>query len=300
MNEIILKLLPVLLIIPLGYFLKRIKLFTIEDSNTLNKIIINLLLPAILFRTFSKISITKALLILPLSGSLIILSLFVISIVISKIFRFENKLAGSFTILFASMEGGLIAYPLFLVLFGEQGLAAFAFWDIANALIVFTLLYFWACKCGNDNSNVLLSLKKMITSPVIIAIVLGLLFSYLKLNIELLNGVLTPLGNATPAIIMLTLGIAIEPDVKGLKLPIYTIILKTIIGGLLGFFIVEIFDFQGLYKLVTIVGATLPATPVMYVFATQQDLEKEYIANYLSIALPIGILVAGLILGILS
>jgi len=38
----------------------------------------------------------------------------------------------------------------------------------------------------------------------------------------------------------------------------------------------------------------------MYVFATQQDLEKEYIANYLSIALPIGILVAGLILGILS
>ena len=298
MNEIILKLLPVLLIIPLGYFLKRIELFKTEDTEVLNKIIINLLLPAIIFSAFSKLTITKELLILPFSSLIIILSLFVISIILAKQLKFEKKLSGSFTILFASMEGGLIAYPLFLILFKEQGLAAIVLWDISNAFIVFTLLYFWACKCGNDDINILQSIKNMITSPIPIAIGLGLLFNYLNINIELLNNFLIPLGNATPAIIMLTLGIAIEPKIKNLKLPVITIVLKTVIGGLLGLAIIEVFDFQGLYKLVTIAGATLPAPPLMYVFASEQNLEKEYVANYLSIALPIGIIVASIILGI--
>jgi predicted permease len=297
LTEVMLKLLPILLIIPLGYCLKRIKIFKTEDTAILNKIIINLLLPAILFGAFSKLTITTELLLLPFSAALIILSLFAISIIISKFYKFEKKLSGSFTILFSSMEGGLIAYPLFFILFQEQGLATIALWDIANAIIVFTLLYFWACKCGNDDINLKQSIKMMITCPIPIAIVLGLIFNFLNINIELMNNVLTPLGNAAPAIIMLTLGIAMEPKIKNLKLPIITILSKTFIGGLLGLLIITLFDFQGLYKLATIVGATLPAPPVMYVFASEQNLEKEYIANYLSIALPVGIVVASLILG---
>lgn len=296
MDEIILKLLPVLLIIPIGYFLKRIKLFKTEDTDILNKIIINVLLPAIIFSSFSKLTITKDLLILPFSSLLIILSLFFISIIVSKLLKFDKRLSGSFTILFSSMEGGLIAYPLFFILFQEQGLATIALWDISNAFIVFTLLYFWACKCGNDDINILQSIKMMLTCPIPIAIGLGLMFNQLNINIELLNNLLIPIGNAAPAIIMLTIGIAIEPKVNNLKLPIFTILSKTIAGGLLALLIIEVFNFQGLYKLVTIVGATLPAPPVMYVFASEQNLEKEYIANYLSIALPIGIVVASLLL----
>jgi len=296
MNEITLKLLPILLIIPIGYFLKRIKLFKTEDTEILNKIIINLLLPAIVFSAFSKLTITKELLILPFSSLLIILSLFAISIIVTKLLKFDKRLSGSITILFSSMEGGLIAYPLFFVLFQEQGLATIALWDISNAFIVFTLLYFWACKCGNIDINIVQSIKMMITCPIPIAIGLGLIFNHLNINIELLNNLLIPLGNAAPAIIMLTLGIAIEPKIKELKLPIITILLKTITGALLGLLIIEVFNFEGLYKLVTIVGATLPAPPVMYVFASEQNLDKEYIANYLSIALPIGILVASIIL----
>jgi len=299
MNEVILKLLPVLLIIPIGYFLKRAKLFRVEDTDVLNKIIINLLLPAVVFSAFSKLAITKDLLILPFSALLIILSLFAFSIALTRLFKFEQKLAGSFTILFSSMETGMIAYPLFYILFQEKGLAAIALWDIANAFIVFTLLYFWACKSGKESSNVLQSFKMMITSPIPIAIALGLLFSGIGIKSELLNNVLAPLSSATPAIIMLTLGIAIEPKVKNLKLPLITIILKTIMGGLIGLLIVEVFNFQGLFRLATIVGATLPAPPVMYVFASEQNLEKEYVANYLSIALPAGVLVASIILGIL-
>ena len=124
MNEITLKLLPILLIIPIGYFLKRIKLFKTEDTEILNKIIINLLLPAIVFSAFSKLTITKELLILPFSSLLIILSLFAISIIVTKLLKFDKRLSGSITILFSSMEGGLIAYPLFFVLFQEQGLVS--------------------------------------------------------------------------------------------------------------------------------------------------------------------------------
>ncbi len=300
MTEGLLNLLSVLLIIPLGFFLKRRKLFKIEDTDILNKIIINLLLPVIVFRAFSQVTITTELLLLPFSASIIILSLFAISLIISKIFNFEKKLSGSFTILFSSMEGGLIAYPLFYILFQEQGLATFALWDLANAIIVFTLLYFWACKCGKDNANLLQSIKVVFTCPIPIAIALGLLVNTSNVEIEFLNKMLTPLGNAAPAMIMLSLGIAMEPGIKNLKLPIITILLKTVIGGLLGLLVVVIFDFHGLYRLATIVGSTLPAPPVMYVFATEQNLEKEYIANYLSIALPVGVVVASLILVLLG
>ena len=295
MNEIILKLLPLILIIPIGYSLKKIGLFKTEDTEVLNKIIINLLLPAIVFGAFSKLVITREVLILPLSSLIIILSLFVVGLMISKLFKFDKKLAGSFTILFSSMEGGLIAYPLFFLLFEEQGLATFALWDISNAIVVFTLLYFWACKSGNEDVNFLQSIRMMFTCPIPIAIALGLMFNFLNISSELLNNLLIPIGNAAPAIIMLTLGIAMEPKLKNLKLPIITILSKTIIGGLLGLLVVEVFAFQGLYKLATIVGSTLPAPPLIYVFASEQNLEKEYVANYLSIALPIGIVVASLI-----
>ncbi|MFH1408794.1 MAG: AEC family transporter [Nanoarchaeota archaeon] len=297
MSTILNTLIPVLLIMPLGYLLKRVGLFKTDDTKILNKIILNVLLPAIVFSAFLQLELKKELLLLPLSGFIIILSLFFISIIIGRTFSWERRLKGSFTMLFASMEGGLIAYPLFLILFKEEGLATIALWDIANTIVVFTLLYFWACKCGGSRKGQAKdAFKKVVTCPIPIAMVLGLMFNTLHINLDFLNSIISYLGNATPAIIMLTLGIAMEPSLKTMKLPLITIISKTIIGGLLGLLVSSLFHFTGLWRLVTIVAATLPAPAVMYVFASEQKLDKRFVANYLSLALPIGVIVASIIL----
>jgi len=77
MSSIINTLIPVLLIIPLGFFLKKLGLFKKEDTNLLNKIIIYLLLPAIIFNAFSQLELKKELLLLPLSGFIIIINIFI-------------------------------------------------------------------------------------------------------------------------------------------------------------------------------------------------------------------------------
>ncbi len=297
MGVILNTLIPVLLIIPLGYILKKVGIFKTDDTNILNKIIINLLLPAVLFGAFLQLELKKELLLLPLSGFIIILSLFLISIIIGKIFGWSKKLRGAFTIIFSSMEGGLIAYPLFFILFEQEGLATIALWDIANTIIVFTLLYFWACKYGGLREVQMKdAIMKVLTCPIPIAMFLGLLFNMLNINFIFLNNLISYFSAATPAIIMLTLGIAMEPSFKAMKIPVMTIVLKTIIGGILGILVSNIFNFTDLWRLVTIVAATLPAPAVIYVFASEQELNKKFVANYLSLALPIGVIVASIIL----
>ena len=66
-----------------------------------------------------------------------------------------------------------------------------------------------------------------------------------------------------------------EPSLKTMKAPVLTILAKTVVGGLLGFFVASMFGLTGLWRLVTIVAATLPAPAVMYVFASEQNLEKQ-------------------------
>lgn len=272
-------------------------MFKTDDTNILIKITINLLLPAVLFNAFLQLELKKELLLLPISGFVIIFSLFFISIIIGKMFKWEKKFKGTFTIIFASMEGGLIAYPLFLILFKQEGLVTIALWDISNTIIVFTLLYFWACKHGGTKEVRLKdAIMKVLTCPIPIAMFLGLLFNTLNINFIFLNNLISYLGDATPAIIMLTLGIAMEPSFKTMKMPIMTIISKIIIGGILGILVSSLFNFTGLWRLVTIVAATLPAPAVIYVFASEQKLDKRYVANYLSLALPIGVIIASVIL----
>jgi len=296
MTSIINTLIPVLLLIPLGYFLKRLGLFKKEDTGLLTKLIINLLLPAVIFHAFLQLELKKELWLLPLSGLIIIFLLFLISLVIGKILKWDKKLAAAFSIIFASMEGGLIGYPLFLILFKEEGLAAIALWDIANTLVVFTFLYFWAGKYGKESGNLKASVKKMITCPIPLAMILGIILNALNFSSLFIENFIAYLGNATPAIIMLTLGIALEPTFKAMKLPIITILLKTIIGLALAILIINLFNFTGLWRLVTLVAATLPAPAVIYIFAAKQKLNPDFVANYLSLALPIGVIIASLIL----
>jgi predicted permease len=67
-------------------------------------------------------------------------------------------------------------------------------------------------------------------------------------------------------------------------------LLKTSIGLLLGWLAAAIFGLDGVERIAVIVASSLPPSMLTLVFAEENKLDTNYVANLLSTALPVALL----------
>lgn len=66
MQEVLSIIVPIIITIILGYFIKKIGLISREGIDGINKLAINIMLPLLLFKTFSTNSIPSNLIVVPI------------------------------------------------------------------------------------------------------------------------------------------------------------------------------------------------------------------------------------------
>ncbi|QGH37022.1 AEC family transporter [Gracilibacillus salitolerans] len=128
-----------IVIIAIGYVLKRFNLVKEKDGEGIARIVFNLTLPCLIIVTFSDVEFTASLFYL-----VIIAFIYgVINAVIAlMVFRKHTKdIKGTFGMMVPGLNIGLFAYPLVEGLFGFEGLKYFGMFDVGNAFIVFGLSY---------------------------------------------------------------------------------------------------------------------------------------------------------------
>lgn len=173
----------IILLIGLGYFLKRIHFAKAADSQVLATLVINVTLPSLVIVNLNQADLDMSFVILPI--------MMLVYGVLSKVFiiwlfkRYSNNMRGSVGMMMAALNIGLFAYPLVEAIWPQKGLIYFGMADIGGAIIMFGVTYFVGSYYseGTDQFNFKFLAKKLVQSVPLVTYIT--MFSLNMFNIHL-------------------------------------------------------------------------------------------------------------------
>ena len=208
------------------------KIITEKTVSDLKKIVANIALPALLFLSFMQINIKKELVVIIFIMFLFPTLMLFIGNFFNRILKINNKY---FRFLMSGYETGMLGYAIFLVFFGQENLPAVALVDLGQGLFVFFILLPFLNSMETGETSVKSVFKTVITSPVIIAIVSGLIIGAVGFNLKAysittsLLEFINIVGGLTTPLIMISLGYEIQFSKNGFFNALKTVIIRKII-----------------------------------------------------------------------
>ena len=298
MNAIAVTILSIILMIGLGYFLKRIDFLQEEYINSLNKIVMNILLPCMIFSAL----FTADLSLLPKLGILpfvILLSSFLsglISFIFLKKLGYDDKKIWSVLVTIMIANTAFMGYPVNLGIFGHDGFLRAIFCDIATMTTFLILSFVLVLKFGGTIKK---AVKKIALFPPLWAIILGLLLNVSGIEIgPVLDKTINYLADGTIPLIMLSLGLSI--NLSGLSrskmMVIFTSIMKLIVFPVFAFIIVSLLGLVDLQFTVSVVEAAMPSGMLSLVLAITYNLDYELTSDCILINTVISLITLPLII----
>ena len=125
----------IILLIALGYFLKRINYLKATDSQVLSTLVLNVTLPSLVIVNLNSADLNMSFSILPIM--MIVYGVIAKIIVVWFFRKYDNHMRGSVGMMTGSMNIGLFAYPLVNAIWPEKGMVYFGMADIGGAVIMF-------------------------------------------------------------------------------------------------------------------------------------------------------------------
>jgi malate permease and related proteins len=281
---------PIVLVL-LGYVLKRTGAVKKEAADHLINLVFYVFLPASIFHSLMLLQITNELLLLPITGFAVSLSCYLFGYAIKGFLDMGRKTTGTFLIACGSTNQGLFSYPFFLLYLGTQGLSYVAFYDVGQIFLIFTLAYYFAIKYGETKAGLHQMAKKMVSSPVLwaFASALGLNISGLTQAVEPIGPVITMLHNSTIPLIMIALGIFLEPRIREAKAMAAALFVRFGFSLAAAYAIVFALNLQGLEAMTVLVASTVPPAMFTLVYSVEEKLDVEYASALLSVCVAIGL-----------
>lgn len=170
--EVLRIILPVIVMLMIGMLCRRKKLIGREGVDTLKKVAVDIGLPAVLLHTFASSEYTPATLAVPLVMFLVCVLAWALGRLLGPRLGMNSRFIPFLT---TGFEAGMLGYSLFTLLYGSGRLADFARIDLGQVLFVFTLYKMLIGMGEKDRPSAGQLLKEMILSPIIPAIILGVL-----------------------------------------------------------------------------------------------------------------------------
>lgn len=277
--------LPVFLALAMGMLCRSRKFLTRDGVDTLKKVVINLTLPFVLFSSFATAEYTLSSLILPVIIFATCTIMLGLGFLVIRISRMKSKLA---PFLASGFEAGMLGFALFALLFSNESSSKFAMLVLGQEIFVFTL--YKMLLTGKTSLKAIG--KDFITSPTLIAVVLGIIVGATGL-FDLLGkwgvaGIVTSVTDfisaPTGMIILLTVGydlvlkqipwkqtiglVAMRLCIAGSMLAVLILLNRTVLNGMI---------FEGAAVLMFM----LPPPYVIPVFADEPS-ERVQISSSLS------------------
>jgi malate permease and related proteins len=297
LSGVIFKILPVILIFVLGYFLKIIQFLNKENAALFLKVVFYISLPALILLSVSEIKLSPDLIFLPLITILVMVITYGVSYGLGKLLHLEKKVMGVFLIGTIIMNT-LFSLPFILAAYGEEGLSRMMIFDFGNALLVFTFVYSIACKYGDQGGNSKMLLKKLASSSPIWALFIAIILNLADIRIHPAGiNFLKIVGNLTIPLAMLSLGIYFNPKIVRIVPLSYAVMVRMLFGFLLGVIFVKMFNLEGLNRQIVIIGSSVPSGYATLTFSAIENLDAEFASSLVSTSVLIGIfLIPALIL----
>lgn len=199
------KVLPVLLLILLGAFFRRIDFLSEAIVAGMKKLVVNVTLPCALFLAFAGVALEgRHLVLVALVFAACVLMLLLARAAWPRL-GFRSAYTPS---LMTGFEAGMMGYAIYGAVYGTANIFKFAVVDLGQVLFVFFILVPWISQLGAGRMSMRATVVGFLKTPVIVAIFLGIFANRLGLvaplrgfpptdavfrTIEMLGAVTTPL-----------------------------------------------------------------------------------------------------------
>lgn len=299
---------PVLLALCIGYYSKKKKIITDEGIGGLKTFVVNFALPAALFRAFASIRYSTDMVI---SCAVIF---FACAVAFSLGFLFIKlfpKLPPMLPFLVTCTEAGMIGFAFYIQLFGVGQLPFVAQAALGCDIFVFTI-YSAVLRSRDNNGGLKETISSMITSPIFIAIVSGVIIGasglftkVIDLRIgSVVSAILELLASPITFVMLFVVGYSIDLSAKNILKALYVSVIRIVVmGSMCAVVLLLLNQLITLNRYLTwaiILLFTLPGPYILPVLARKED-NRNFASTALSLHMLIstGIfcIIAALIVG---
>jgi len=296
--EVLQTVLPVILVLVIGMFCRSRGKLSREGINTLKSVAVDIALPAVLLNAFATADYSLRSVVIPLIMFAVCVAGWALGKLAKKLLKMPSRFVPFLT---TGFEAGMLGYTLFAMLYGSENTASFALVDLGQVLFVFTLYKILLALDARDGVSAGSLVKAMLTSPIIIAIVCGVLLGATGLYQALIPSGISGVFDActsfvsapTSVLILLSIGYdLVLKDIRwaetckviGVRLVIMAVLAAATIG-----LISLLFGIDAALTGAIIVMFILPPPFVLPVFADDAD-QRVYVSSALSVSTLVAII----------
>lgn len=298
---VLIKVLPIILSILLGMLLRRFSFFKEGTVDDLKKIVVNISLPSLLFTAFAETIFEVRYFFIIFLVFIICVCMLVFGFFMKKITRSQNRYLPA---LYSGFEAGMMGYAIFAAVYGTENTHKFAIIDLGQVIFVFFILITVLRRFNGNKTTASDTALSFIKTPVIIAIVSGILFSSTGL-FRIISGYSVPqtiyetvklLSTLNVPLICLIIGYELKLDGKRILHCLVVVVSRMVISlgtalAINQFVLVNLFHLDRSFQSALFTMFILPAPFVIPVFMkSNKETEKQEVLNILSVHIVLSLI----------
>ena len=304
MLSVFLQILPLFLIIGLGWIIAKLKLANESWLKPIGDFSFYIGFPALVFYNLIEINIPFNLIKDAfLHNTILIFSLVALLYLVSLFFKISNR--NKATLLFCFMFGNIAFMGIPILTSLNPSLKQEASLNAAIHLFwVFSLGIFtieWLTSKKSDSKTLLLNLFK---NPLLLSVLLGLTVNFIAIDIpDPISAPIKMLGNVVAPLVMLMIGIFmyLNPIKKWneLKNPIIYSSIKLLLFPIISILVLKGINLSESF-FSSVIDMAMPCAITPFALADAYGLNKKFIANSIIISTSLSILTLTIIIGLIS
>lgn len=282
--------LPVILMLSIGMICRKKGVVQKQGVSGLKSLVVNVCLPAVLLKAFFTATYGAGIVITAAAMFAVCLAALGLGFVLKRLSKTSMT---TVPFLFTGFEAGMLGYALYTLLFGANAVSDFATVDLGQVLFVFTV-YLSVLK-GQKQGSLKQTLKGMVSSPVIISIVIGVILGATGLGgaisaspagVIVLN-IFDFIAAPTAAVILFVVGYELEFGQAKLKLAVSVVLARFVMMAALGALVLlglsAVIAVSDTLRWAIILMFMLPPPFVLPIFGKNED-ESAFVSASLSLS----------------
>ena len=287
--------LPVIILILLGYVLQIRKWFDVSFGDNISKLIMNIALPASIFVSVMEYLTVDRL--IKLSSGLVYVALatifgYIIAYILVKALKIRAGRQGTFINTFVNANTIFIGLPLNIALFGDKATEYFLVYYIINTISTWTLGIYLMTTDSQVQSKTTVSFDwKKLLPPPLIGFLVAIVFLLAKIPVpQVMTKTLTYVGNIVTPLSLIYIGIVLAKaglaSVKFDKDSVYALCGRFLIAPLLMLIVIKTIgtNLPDLEAQTFMLQSAVSSLAVMPILAHQGSGDVEYATNIVTLS----------------
>lgn len=297
--SVIKMLLPIVVVLLLGFFSKRWSWITDDGIQVLKTLVSKICLPMVLFNAFLTTTYSKSRLLVTglVLASLIVL--FVVGFLIKGLLKGHEKYM---PFLITGTESGMIGFPLAAMILGVEGTRLYAMVDMAVTIFFFVITVSAIKIVDGEKISGKMLAKTVMTSFPLLAMVIGIILNFCGVYslicsddqvLEIYDTLIDFLAGPTTFLILLTVGYDLSFKKNIMKPVIITevirLVLMSVMCALVVFIVMSVSGFDKNILIILILGFILPAPFALPIFSQLKG-QQDYVSTTISFSTVVSLL----------